>query len=132
MPTIVATTVDAQTGRIQRSFPAVGVGVEPLAADPTGNWLLGIEVYTGKIRTYRIDQTTGDIGPTVSFLPPYDVHANAAVFDRTGGYVFIITNLGYKNGLIVSYAFDSATGKLTRLNSQTLPGFGMSVAVAQP
>jgi 6-phosphogluconolactonase (cycloisomerase 2 family) len=128
-------TVNALTGALtyvtSLQPPSSSSGWQNIAVDPSGKFayvpLESINATASSISAFAIDSTTGALTPLPSTALAGVLYIGSPiVFDLTGKFVYVVTDLG-----ISAYAINSTTGALTPvpgspfLNTPT--SFGMAV-----
>tara|TARA_R110002049_G_scaffold4601_6_gene32838 strand:+ start:9635 stop:10699 length:1065 start_codon:yes stop_codon:yes gene_type:complete len=89
----------------------IAVGMDPsyLSLDPSGKFLVGAYYSTGQVTVHSTDATGKVSGEPLQRIST-DERAHAAVFDRSGKFVFVPHT---RPNAIFQFRFDAPTGMLT-------------------
>ncbi|QCX81668.1 6-phosphogluconolactonase [Streptomyces sp. YIM 121038] len=124
--------VGARTGFVQHT----GSGPDPsrqegphahqILTDPKGSYVFAVDLGTDKVYTYRLDAVSGALRPVSEARSVPGAGPRHMVFHPTAPYAYVANEL---NSTISVYAYNTATGVLTRGQSRpTVPaGAGRAV-----
>ncbi len=107
-----------------------GPHVHQVTPDPLGKHVLVADLGTDELSVYGIDWSKGCISPNVA--PSFQIEPGDGprqfVFDRSGKYLYLVTEL---SNTVRAYAYDSETGASAFLQSlPTLPNECVSDSIA--
>nr|WP_050514415.1 lactonase family protein [Streptomyces rimosus] len=119
-------SVGARTALVQHT----GSGPDPgrqegphahqIITDPKGTHVFAVDLGTDKVYTYRLDPASGALRPLSEARSVPGAGPRHMVFHPTAPYAYVANEL---NSTVTVYAYDAATGVLTRGESlPTVPG----------
>jgi 6-phosphogluconolactonase (cycloisomerase 2 family) len=101
-----------------------------LAVDPSGKWLIGLDVNHDLLYVLSMNPNTGVLTQAHTF--PTGHRPNSVTFDDSGKFLYVSNGdypaaMGGGSNDVSAYAFDPSTGNATQLNGSPYPaGAGVS------